>query len=733
MLVNIHKKWVFAVALSLWIGGCNDHAMNDPYPHHSAEENVLYTSFSQRPNHLDPARSYASNEWIITNQIYEPPLQYHYLKRPYQLVPLGAKQMPKITYVDANGQTHDKLSADEIKKTIYEISIPSGTMYQPHPAFAQTEEGQFLYHQLSEDDLDGIEALSDFANTGTRELKAQDYIYQIKRLADPTLNSPIFGLMENYIAEIDSLQETLGKVYADQDATFDLSHFLDLRPFTMEGAKAIDDYTYTITINGYYPQFIYWLAMPFFAPVPWEADKFYHQTGLIERNITLDWYPVGTGPYYLAENNPNHRMRLVKNPNFKGELFPLTGMPEDEAAGLLANAGKALPMLDEISFALEKENIPYWNKFLQGYYDQSGISSDSFDQALQDSSGNGLALTEPLMEKGINLYTSTLPTTFYWGFNMLDEVVGGYDEASKKLRRAISIGINVEEYIQIFLNARAIPAMSPIPPGLFGYLPPEQDYNAYVYEKENGQLQRRSIEQAKDLLAQAGYPEGRDPKTGKPLTLFLDATMGGGPDSQAFFGWMRKQFANLGIELVVRATQYNRFQEKIRTGNAQIFQFGWNADYPDPENFLFLLYGPSAKVPFGGENAVNYQNEAFDKMFKQMKTMENGPERQALILEMLELLREEAPWIWGIHPKLYALSHGWVGPQKPNAMSRNTLKYLSVNPQERAEQRKAWNQPIWWPMILIGLLGLLICLPAWLMYRKKIRKPTPLSQLESDT
>jgi oligopeptide transport system substrate-binding protein len=73
--------------------------------------------------------------------------------------------------------------------------------------------------------------------------------------------------------------------------------------------------------------------------------------------------------------------------------------------------------------------------------------------------------------------------------------------------------------------------------------------------------------------------------------------------------WMRKQFAKLGIELVVRATDYNRFQEKMRKGTAQVFMWGWNADYPDPENFFFLLYGPNRKVD-GGENAANYKTRS---------------------------------------------------------------------------------------------------------------------------
>ena len=84
-----------------------------------------------------------------------------------------------------------------------------------------------------------------------------------------------------------------------------------------------------------------------------------------------------------------------------------------------------------------------------------------------------------------------------------------------------------------------------------------------------------------------------------------------GSEAKAQFDWLRKQFHKLNIQLDIRSTDYNRFQDKIRHGQAQIFQWGWNADYPDPENFLFLLYGPNGKVATDGENASNYSNTEF--------------------------------------------------------------------------------------------------------------------------
>ena len=75
---------------------------------------------------------------------------------------------------------------------------------------------------------------------------------------------------------------------------------LDYRKHPLPGVEKIDDYTYRIILKTKYPQFVYWLAMPFFSPVPEEAALFYKQGPLAKKNITLNRYPVGTGPYYRA-------------------------------------------------------------------------------------------------------------------------------------------------------------------------------------------------------------------------------------------------------------------------------------------------------------------------------------------------------------------------------------------------------------------------------------------------
>lgn len=688
--------------LLVCLTACSGHQWNNPYAAEDAEKNILYTVFTERPKHLDPVQSYSSNEIQFTAQIYEPPLQYHYLKRPFVLIPATAEKIPVVKYLDVHGnQLPSDAQPDEIAHSVYEITIKAGIHFQPHPAFARDTQGHWLYHDLDRQEMVSVRKLADFLQTGSRELVAEDYVYQIKRLAHPKLHSPIYGLMADYIAGLREYADVLKQ--AEQNRPEEKT-FLDLRDYSLEGVQVVDRYTYRIAIKGKYPQFAYWLAMPFFAPIPWEADRFYSQQGLKQKNITLDWYPVGTGPYMLTENDPNSRMVLERNPNFHDEYYPAEGMPGDGENDLLADAGKKLPFIDKIVFTREKESIPRWNKFLQGYYDASGIGSDSFDQAVQLVGQGEATVTEVMAEQGIRLETTVAVSTYYMGFNMLDPVVGGSNErereSARKLRQAISIAVDYEEFISIFANGRGMPAQSPISPGIAGYREGEEGINPVVYDWVNGEPRRKSIQVAKALLVEAGYPDGIDQRTGAPLILYFDVTARSAED-RSRLDWMRKQFQKLNIQLVVRSTDYNRFQDKIRKGNAQIFEWGWNADYPDAENFLFLLYGPQRKVGNSGENAANYHNAEYDRLFEQMKNMEDGPQRQLIIDRMIEILRFDAPWLWGYHPKDYGLYHAWYQNVKPNRISNNNLKYFKIDTALRTQKRAEWNEPVVWPIALI--------------------------------
>ena len=705
-------KYSLLTVIALLIG-CSDEPLNSPYDK-SDNDNIFYSSFQERPKHLDPARSYSSNEYAFIAQIYEPLFQYHYLKKPYELIPLTAKEMPSIQYLDNNfNETKSKKNAYYTK---YILKIKKGILYQNHPAFHK-DNNNFTYHNLSRTQLSGINTLKDFQYNSTRELISDDYIYQIKRLADYKNHSPISGVMQEYILGFTEYKNKIN-AFKKNNQEYKNNFILENE---ISGVKKIDNYSFSITLKKSYPQFKYWLAMPFFSPMAWEVDLFYQQNGLQKKNITLNWFPVGTGPFKLTENNPNLRMVLERNKNFRGEVYPSASDKITNRKLESFNKAKVIPYIDKAIYSLEKEQIPRWNKFLQGYYDNSGIMSDNYDQAVSLSKSGDITLTEELKSQGINLTTAAAASTYYIGFNMLDDVVGGNTKQSRLLRQAISIAIDYDEYISIFANGRGVLAQSPIPPGIFGHQDGINDYNQVLFSKEKEGVVKKDIEAAKKLLNIAGYRNGIDENTGKPLILYFEAT-GAGPDTYAFLNWLRKQFKKINLQLVTRVTDYNRFQEKMINGTGQIFQWGWNADYPDPENFLFLLYGKNGKVKFGGENASNYSSQEFDKLFLKMKNMKNSLEREILINKILKIIQNDSPWVWGFHPKSFSLSHKWVENIESNLMANNTLKYKRIKNDIRMEKIKIWNKPNFILLYFLLFLVFIFLVSIFIMIKMKDRE-----------
>ena len=129
-------------------------------------------------------------------------------------------------------------------------------------------------------------------------------------------------------------------------------------------------------------------------------------------------------------------------------------------------------------------------------------------------------------------------------------------------------------------------------------------------------------------------------------------------------------------------------------------------DYPDAEKFSCSSSTvPNSKALRDGENAANYDNPEYNRLFEKMKNMENSPERLTLIREMNRLLQRDAPWVFVYHPVVFGLSHQWLKNSKPSALGRGNFKYLRIDASQRTESRQAWNQPIVWPLwVCLGLL-----------------------------
>jgi ABC-type transport system substrate-binding protein len=706
------RAWKRAAALvaAMLLAACD----NSPWPKHAAEENTIYSAMIENtPRHLDPTASYWSNDTLVTYQVYEPPYGYHYFKRPFELVPKTAAQVVTPSYFDKHGQRlADDAPSEQIAESVYDVPIKPGILYQPHAAFAKDERGQYRYHAMKPGEIGDRRSPMAFEHTGTRELVAEDFVYALKRHATTRITTPIFGVFSEYVIGLADYGELIKKEDAKLREGLDPSSldkpFLDFRRWPLAGASAPEKHLLRIRLKGKYPQWKYWMQMTFMAPVPWEADAFYAQPGLAERGITLDQWPVGTGPYMVTAFEKDRRIVMERNPNYRGEPFPCEGMPEDKQAGLLADCGKKTPFVDKIVSVVEREATPQRNKFRDGFYDLEVFERTDMGVTYIVEALDSDEVREDYEKKGFNFPKYADVNSYIIGFNMIDPVLGGGDTAegqarARKLRQAITIAIDWDEYSKIFPKKGGPTAMSPLPGGIPGSREgTPEGINPVTHKLEGGKTVRRSIEDAKKLMAEAGYPNGRETATGRPLVINYDYYAPATPERKPEIDWVVRQFAKIDIQLEVRATDNNQFQDKVRKGKHQVFWSGWNADYPDAENFLFLFYGPNAKSVSDGENTANYQNPVFDKLFAQLKTLDDGPQKQAVIDQMVKILQDDAPWSMGFYPWASAAVQGWVKNSKPAILIRDHGRYLRLDVPARVAALQSWNRPVWWPLALLA-------------------------------
>jgi ABC-type transport system substrate-binding protein len=401
-------------------------------------------------------------------------------------------------------------------------------------------------------------------------------------------------------------------------------------------------------------------------------------------------------------------------------------MPEDEAAGLLADCGKRMPFIDRLYVTIEKERTPRKEKFKQGYFDVPEIERPEWGVSFQADMDDSDEVKRLFESRGFKFPLVADISNWYVGFNMLDPVVGdvGTPEQrarNRKLRQAISIAIDWEEgYGRIFRYKGGDAAHGPLPPGLFGSREQQPGfYNPVTHRLENGKPVRRPIDDAKRLLAEAGYPDGRDARSGKPLVLNYDFQRAITPEFKSENDWMVKQFAKIGVQLEIRATDFNQFQDKTLKGKHQIVWAGWLADYPDAENFLFLLYGPNAKSKHNGENIANYENPRFDALFRELQTLDDTPRKQQVVDELVALVQHDAPWSFGYIPWGGLAFQQWVGNGKPSLLIRDMAMYYKVDPALRVRRQAEWNHPVAWPLALPALALLAALLAAWRGWRAR--------------
>jgi len=469
-----------------------------------------------------------------------------------------------------------------------------------------------------------------------RRITAHDFVYSIKRLVDVRTQTYGWWIFDGKVVGLNEFRSASEKLPAFPDSVHPALYNQEVA-----GLRALDDSTVRIELTRPFPYFQYILAMPYAALVAHEAVDHYGPEFLN--------HPVGTGPYLLKEWRRGLRLTFVKNPKYHHGFYPVEGSAADSAAGLLADAGKPLPFIDKAELYIYNETQPMWLNFLRGNLDRSSIPKDNYSQAVTPSR----SLRSEFAEKGIRMSRVWQLDLTYICLNMLDPVLG----KNRKLRQAMQLGYDVETVIDRFYNGRGIRAQSLVPPELAGYdsafKSPYGEYNP---------------SRARKLLAEAGFPGGR----GLPEFVYLTISSTEARQRGEHFA---QNMAAIGIKVKVESCTWPEYLERMQESKFQMVGASWMADYPDPENFLQLLYGPN-KPP--GENNASYENPEYDHLFDQMTRLQDGPERMAVIKRMKQIAAEDAPWIFAVHRVAEVLYYDRIGNMKPHAVAESPIKYYRV-------------------------------------------------------
>jgi ABC-type transport system substrate-binding protein len=481
-----------------------------------------------------------------------------------------------------------------------------------------------------------------------RELVAEDYAYSLKRLLDPEIRSPWQFLLAGKIigAEQVAAAAVAGGRF-DYDAP-------------MSGLQAVDRYTLRIRLTA--PDF----KLPYILATP--------ATGALAREVVERYgsdvgaHPVGTGPYLLKEWKRSSRVVLEANPGYREVRF--AAEPEDtawDAAIMKALAGRRIPLNDRIEVNVIEEGQPRWLAFLNREIDVIEILPEEFANV---AAPNG-RIAPNLAKQGIRLFREAKPDVWFTFFNMEDPVVGGYTPEKIALRRAIALSINTQVDIAIVRNNQAVQAQSMIPPGITGYDPdfrnPFGEYNPA---------------RSKALLDLFGYRDRdgdghRELPDGRPLVIEYASqpTLA----ARRMDELVQRSLEEIGIRITLKKEKVPELRKLGKLGKLQMRTDGWQADYPDAENFFQLLYGPNA----GQANYSRFNLPQFNKLYEQTAAMPDSAERNALYRKMSDLVLVYGPWRMAVHRLQNHLLHPWVSGYKKHPFVSTAWRYIDVDVAQR--------------------------------------------------
>lgn len=461
--------------------------------------------------------------------------------------------------------------------------------------------------------------------SNSRMFVAEDFIYSLRRLADARNKSPSFWIVENKIKGLDEWRKKLSTGLADYSTP-------------ISGLRALSPHLLEIQLNEPNFQFLQTLTMAATFVVPREVVD--------TAGADFGNHAIGTGAFKLDSWIRGSQLRFSKNQNYQ----------------TLKINNEYLPRLDGLVIYEITETQPQRLLFWKG--DLDVLQPQKNQQDLLMKSNRLLPQFEALRYQ---LILSPSPDITFLVFNNENPYL-----KNKLVRKALSMVFDKNFAIEYFYNFNAVAAHGPIPPTIDGY------------NSQHSQLAPRfDIAKARQLLAQAGYPDGQ----GLPEFNYEMASSNTAARQLAEF--VKNQFALLNVKVRLTANTWPQFNDKIKKKTADLFDYAWNADYPDAQNFLQLFYSKNISP---GPNSANYKNPAFDALYEKSLSLPANEERTRLYNEMEKILIEDCPWIFQTHRIRPVVAQPWVKNYHFDIMVLDTMKYFSIDLALRSQMKKQGMQ-----------------------------------------
>jgi ABC-type transport system substrate-binding protein len=481
-----------------------------------------------------------------------------------------------------------------------------------------------------------------------RELTAYDFAYSYKRIFDPKTKSQVYSdLEEEKLVGMEELRREAEK----PGASFNYDK-------EVEGIRALDRYTIQFKLQETRPRFIHSLA---------DAGIF----GAVAREVVEKYgdkimeHPVGTGPFKLDQWTRSSKMTFVRNPNFREEYYEAQPPADDARSQAIYQQmkGKRLPIVDRVEISIIEEIQPRWLSFLGNDHDFLMYLPAAF--AYQAIPNNRVAPN--LAKKHISMERVPAPDVTVTYFNMEDAIVGGYTPDKVALRRAISLAYNSEEEIRLPRRNQAIAAQGPMQPTTFGYDP-----------KFKTEMSEFSRARAGALLDMYGYVDRdgdgwRDMPDGTPLVLEYSTTPTAA-DRELNEIW-KKNMDAVGIRIVFKTGKWPEHLKAARAGKLMMWGLGYGASNPDGGGALGLAYGPGK----GEGNLARFENTQFDKLYQKQQLMPDGPERLAIMQQLVKIMVAYMPYKFSTHRIRTDLMQPWLLGYRRHPTSRAFWRYVDID------------------------------------------------------